>query len=213
VSDEFFESPPPQPELEAFRQPDWMGPPDNEVGELVPIGFVLVRTVELAVAVRNVTAFSKGFSFDLAIRRRVSPKQHDDPFGRMHRGPAPDALRFGVQFSDGSKATTYGHSAWAHGAGGDAPAGPILTPRGGSGGDRSWDMGMWVWPLPPPGALAFVAEWPAQAIELTRHEVDAETILKASARVEQLWPDDHGPSSSGGWTSQQIVARAKRPPA
>jgi hypothetical protein len=186
-----------------------MSPPDNEIGEVVPISFVLARTAELVVAVRSVTAFSRGFTFGLAIRRQVAPKEHD-PFGRMHRGHPPDALRFGVQFADGSKGTTYGHPGRPPGSD-DKPAGPILTQRGGSGGDRTYDMEMWVWPLPPPGPLAFVVEWPAEAIPLTRHEVDAQDILEASARVEQLWPDDHKPSR-GGYSTQQFVSRAERPP-
>jgi hypothetical protein len=189
VSDDFFGPPPPPPDREAHRQPEWMGPPDNEVGEVVPVTVVLARTPNLALVVRSVTAFSTGFTLSLAIRRSVAPKEHVDPFGRMYGGGhSAHGLRFGVQFSDGSKGTTYGHPGRPGGSAG-APAGPVLSQRGGSGGDRTYDLEMWVWPLPPPGPLAFVVEWPAESIPLTRNEVAAQDVLAAASRVEQLWPD------------------------
>jgi hypothetical protein len=49
----------------------------------------------------------------------------------------------------------------------------VLLPGGGSGGVGGWDEQYWVAPLPPPGPVAFVCEWPAAGIALTRGEVDA----------------------------------------
>ena len=76
----------------------------------------------------------------------------------------------------------------------------MLSPGGGSGGPRSYDMSMWVWPLPPPGPVAFVCEWAAESIALTRREIDAEPILDAARRSEAMWPDE-SPNEGGAWTT------------
>ena len=68
----------------------------------------------------------------------------------------PEQLRFGVQFSDGRKATSVAVGHWGEGS----PSEPVLMPNGGNGGLRSWDISYWLWPLPPPGPLEFVVEWP-----------------------------------------------------
>lgn len=56
------------------------------------------------------------------------------------------------------------------------------------GEDLGWQGDFWLWPLPPPGPLAFVVEWPSENIELTRHKVDVALLLDAAAQSEVLWP-------------------------
>src|SRR2546430_3515945 len=73
------------------------------------------------------------------------------------------------------------------------PTGPVLFPDGGGGGGRRYDMRYWVWPLPPPGPVAFVCEWPAFGIPESRAELDARPILDAAARALGLWPEDGDP--------------------
>jgi hypothetical protein len=198
---EFFEPPPPPPKPPVHRLPVWAGPPDNELGVPVPLHVELARTDTLVLAVLGLVAFSTGFSFRLAIRRRVEPEEHEHPFMDLHHPhqTKPEALRFGIQFADGAKATTLGAPHWAPHR--DAPpTGPVLSPHGGSGGGRSFEMSMWVWPLPPAGPLAFVCEWAAERIALTRREVDAGSILEAARQSEPLWPPDDGPDEGGSWT-------------
>jgi hypothetical protein len=197
---DFFDVPVAAPEPEVHRQPAWLGPPENELGVAVPMRIDLARSADIALGVVSVIAFSTGFSFWLAIRRRAEPDDHSDPFMRHRRGAADDALLFGVQFADGTKATTLGHPHRPHDPS-EAPTGPILTPHGGSGGMRSWDMQMWIWPLPPPGPLAFVCQWTAESIDVTRVEVDAQPILDAASTVEPLWPGDEGAPSGGALTA------------
>lgn len=112
-----------------------------------------------------------------------------------------EAFRFGVQFADGRKATNLA-APWPTGPD-ETPEGPILVLHSGGGGGKSWTQNLWVWPLPPAGPLAFVCEWPAEGIELTRVAIDAGLILDAAERAETLW-DNGGPQEGGGSVVQLI---------
>jgi hypothetical protein len=194
---EFFEPPRPPPEPPAYRQPVWAGSPENELGVSVPLSVELARTDRLAVAVLGVVAFSTGFSFHLAMRRRTAVHDGDVLEGLHHLGLSKlNSLRFGIQFSDGRKATTLGRP---FGDALDESQGPVLSIGGGGGGGRSYDANMWVWPLPPPGPLAFVCEWLAEGITLTRREVDAQPIVDAARRSDRLWAEDAS-DEGGSWT-------------
>jgi len=107
----------------------------------------------------------------------------------------PSLIRFGIQFSDGRKATNL--SAWLHfqrPGGPDAPPeGPVLLAhRGGGGGGGHWQQWFWAWPLPPEGPLAFVCEWPLADIAETRSEIDSALLRDAAAEVVALWPEAEG---------------------
>ncbi len=210
----FFEPPPPPPEPEHVRQPAWIGPPDNEVGISVPQSALLARTDEVAVALLGLTAFSTGFQLQGTVRTRQQLDTLHEAFV-MHRRTRhsaeldPELFRFGIEFADGRKATNLGHPFQREQQDED-PAQPVLMPRGSGGGGKSWEMNWWVWPLPPPGPLTLVYEWPAHGIELTRYELDAATVLEAASRVETLWPDEDGPSGTG--SSVQFVTSRRAPP-
>jgi hypothetical protein len=79
----------------------------------------------------------------------------------------------------------------------DPLTGPVLHSGGGGGGGGGWHQDEWVWPLPPPGPVSFVCEWPAAGISLTRSEIDAQTILDAAARARTLFPGHSSSRSSG----------------
>jgi hypothetical protein len=84
---------------------------------------------------------------------------------------------------------------------------------GAGGGDGEWDSDYWLWPLPPPGPLTFVVEWPSAQIELTKHEVDAALILEASALSEKLWPEEAPTEESGwSWSSESFVLEPRAHP-
>jgi hypothetical protein len=218
----FFEPPPPpkrpEPPPDVPPRLAWWEPPENELGAPVPLRLVIARSERVAVAVVGAVAYSTGIEFTLDVRRRRAG--YDDegaadffedsfmhPFGhpglRMRRSaelPA-EILRFGVEFSDGRKATTVGgHPAWeiaeAHGEG--EPPQPVLSERSGGGSDGSWEQEFWLWPLPPPGPFAFVAEWLSEEIELTRREVDASVFLDPAQDSELLWPEQDSAGSPDG---------------
>ncbi len=201
----FFEPPPPPPEPEDHRQPEWIGPPDNVLGVAVPLELLLARTAEVAVGVTCALAYPNGISFSLSVRRRTARRPHagPDPFfdHHSHRGgelPA-DVFRFGFELADGSKVTNVvGFPAF------DQTPERVLIQRGGSGGERTWDVEYWLWPLPPSGPLTVVCEWPSEGIELTRVEIDVAPLLDAASRSEALWEDGEASPGMGGGGLNQI---------
>jgi len=183
-------------------RPPWWGAPSNELGVALPVRLLAGRSERAVVALTHLSVFSSGVAFDLVAMRHPGrvPAEEDEwdvvdpfepPFGRRfrHRRGSRDVprsiLRFGVEFSDGRKATTL--HPWALTLGSPPPV--VLQQGGGGGGDTRWHSEFWLWPLPPPGPLAFVVEWPSEQIELTRTEIDAQPILDAAQNVEQLWPE------------------------
>jgi hypothetical protein len=215
----FFEPPPepdPEPEEESDswtglepRGPVWGGPSRYVLGQAVPMTTVLVKTEEVAIAVVGVTAFPNGMMFTMrAYRRHRGRSRRDralfqfgpDPFGYGasplrypgQRGELPDEVfRFGVLLSDGGKATNL-DEAWRDWGAEDAPDGPLLLQRGGGGSDDTWSQGYWLWPLPPPGDLTFVCEWPAMQIPESRTTIDTAAIRAAAAHAITLWADEDG---------------------
>ncbi len=212
----FFELPPPPPEEpQSWVAPSWLGPPDNVFGVPFPLALLLARTESAALQVHTGMAYPSGIEFTLQLAQRERTRGRGrglDPIHSWHmpqqegEGLAPEVLRFGVALADGRKATVFDQRPRSFDD--DAEPDIVLMQRGGGGGDRRYDMRFWLWPLPPPGPLAFVVEWPAQGIPLTRHEVDTAPMLDAAARAEPLWPD--GSPSGGGWTRQVAVSRSTK---
>jgi hypothetical protein len=206
----FFEPPQPPPDMPepAFERKPWWTAPTDELGVSIGLRLVLARTEDAVVALIDVVAFTEGVEFALSVLRRrpseIDPFDHPfDIFMSSRKAGAElptELLRFGVQFADGRKATTTGGPAVP--AEGDPPPGPLLFPSDGGGGGDRWDQSFWLWPLPPPGPVAFVVEWPAEGIELTRHELDAAPILEASRSSTRLWPES--PGGRGGASTTQI---------
>jgi hypothetical protein len=198
VSD-FFEPPPPPPEPEReYHPPPWLAPPPNILGAVVPLQLLLARRDALAVVLEGATAYSTGVELALSVRRPRGRTALEEPPLGLHcryRGELPDdVLRFGIQFADGRKATSIrGFPVRPD----EEPSHPVLVPRGGGGGGSRWDYAFWLYPLPPPGALAFVCEWPSEGIELTREEIDADVIRDAAERATVLWEDRGSRPGSG----------------
>lgn len=191
--------------------PPWLQAPRAMLPGVAPIGLVIARTPSVAVAITRLDAYPTGFGLELLTLADLDNDVLDPMLfgGRRfsHRrgaataGEIPDEmLRFGLEFADGGKATNVGESPLLHpGQGSTAamhsftekppvqPAGPMLTHKGGSGGSGEWRQSFWAWPLPPPGVLAFVCEWPAAHISLTRREIDAGLILEAAGRAQEIF--------------------------
>lgn len=216
---EFFEPPPPSPpEPEPdFHQPPWVGPPHGTLPGVVALELVLAQTEKVAVYVLTLLAYPTGFEFDVLT---ISADRWNDELDPMMFGPhrhrsrrhggeeeeLPDELlRIGVQFANGAKATNT--AGFQHDQ--EPPPGPVMQAGGGGGGGGQWHQTQWVWPLPPPGPLSFVCEWPAAEIALTRSEIDAQIILDAASHAQVLFPDQSSPGTS--WTSSTIQSTASTP--
>lgn len=183
------------------QAPAWFSPPPNVVPVVVPLGLVLTRTDDAVIAVPAVQAYPAGLSLMLVARVRQRPGDRGPQRLMTYDPTSHQFIRLGVQFSDGRKATNL-HRPRPPRAG-EPPAGPLLTPRGSSETHGAWDTTYWLWPLPPPGRLLIVAEWPALHLSETRAEVDADPILEAAALAVTLWPEDDDP---GGQVARAPVA-------
>jgi hypothetical protein len=62
-----------------------------------------------------------------------------------------------------------------------------MTPLEGGGDERTWRQESYVSPLPGTGLLRFGVVWPAQSIDETVVEVDAQPIVDAATRAIPLW--------------------------
>ena len=192
--------------------PPWLGAPNGVLPGIVPLELVLARTPQVAMCVTRLGAYPSGFDLDLVTMashesdqldpmlfegRRLRHKRRRDGVDEIPEG----MLRFGVEFANGAKATNTSDQPLADFAGGtmsvmrswserpQAPTGPVLSLGGGSGGDAHWRQNIWIWPLPPPGRLTFVCQWPEANVELTRHDIDAQLVLDAATRAKVIFSD------------------------
>jgi hypothetical protein len=182
--------PSPEPEPDEPSTPRWARP-EAEFGGVVAAELLLARSDSAAIGVSGITAYRNGFEMELVVVLRKANRRgrffHDSFHGDFTEDPlGPEILRLGVQFADGGVATNLGRDLGYPGD--DEPAGPMLMHGGGGGGDRRYDMRYWIWPLPPPGPVTFVCEWPALGIAESRAEVDGRAILDAAARSVAPWP-------------------------
>jgi hypothetical protein len=178
---EFFEPPPAS--KYAFtegRQEDWMGPPRDGLPAVVPVEQTIARTKAIAVYLANLWVFTTGFEFDVFVvageEDGLDPLRKEPDLEAMRSGSIPpEKLLLGIEISDGSVATNLRE------AGTLTPDPPVMTMRGGLYSGDEWEEHYWVWPVPPPGPLTLVCEWPAAGIPLTRFELDSEAIRAAAA--------------------------------
>jgi hypothetical protein len=185
----FFDDMPAAEPAPPRRHRPWE-PPEAEFPGIVQLEtLLLARTDQVAVAVTGLSAFSNGIEIFLTARIRPGQPQQHLPGGPRDLAAFRHSFRFGVQFSDGSKAT--GHSGRRPDHDGE-PAGPVLYPFAGGGGPHSFISRWWTWPLPPAGPLEFVCEWPTFDIAEARAGIDAQLILDAARRSIRLWPENEG---------------------
>jgi hypothetical protein len=210
----FFEAPPPPPEPPPHVRTPWDGPANNVLGIVMPVNMVLAQSPRAAVTLGSITAYPDGFEFDYLIRS-TSEELGQSLAEHLHRRRAgadlPDDLfRFGVEFADGTRVTSIGSG---HPFGSPGTGGPAMVPRGGGGNFQRWEGKWWVTPLPPPGRLELVCEWPAAGIVLTRAEIDSAAIRDAASRAVTLWEDDNAQGTpSGGSVGMQRITFTKSPP-
>jgi hypothetical protein len=179
----FDDAPTPVPEPLWRHHHPW-DPPEAEFAGIVPIDATLLgRSDRAAVAITGLAAFSNGFEIQLTARSR--PDGGDEPGPGL--GRAQHSFRFGLQLPDGRKVLDrHGRPPRGHDT---EPEGPLLQAFAGGGTPLSFLSRWWAWPLPPKGALEFVAEWPDLGLPESRVSLDAGMILDAADRAIRLWPE------------------------
>lgn len=120
---DFFGPPPPPPDDDwaTYIPPPWFQPPDDVLAALVPDRRVLARRGPVVLMLSHIDAYPTGCRFYVrAVAHRDDGMAEDDWWdlhdlilegsrrrGRRSRQQLPDMLlRFGVQYTDGTKATT-----------------------------------------------------------------------------------------------------------
>lgn len=192
------------------------------IGKTVALNLVIGRSERAALWIPALTASADGFDFDLELRHDLEEEEFGHPFFFDHHpqwrkrtpegGLDPELLRFGIQFADGGKATNIESSIPFRTSGADDPVEvPVLMARGGGGGEGRWRQDFLVSPLPPPGPLAFVCEWPIAAIPETRNEIDSSLVREAASEAIRLWPGTEDREDTGSWTTHRVVLTPERP--
>jgi hypothetical protein len=197
----FFEPDPTVPELErinADRDPR-REPPFDQLPAVAPLSAVLATTDNVSIALICARIFTDGVEF--IIERKIRRKNlsridfrnlaQNDRFMPDEENQAT-RLQYGVLLSDGQKITSR-HS-WAEDPH-QTQIAPhhILVPTDGSGGGSDsryqYHDGLWLHPLPPPGSIDFVTQWPNGGIKETHTAIDADMILSLASAVRPLWND------------------------
>lgn len=192
---DFFQPPQaPRSVVEPAPHEDWMGPPRAVVPAIMPIERIVAKTEEVAVYLSGFTVYPAGFEFTIYAVAQDEWSELD-PFGIEHHFQArgrgaipPETLRLGFQFADGSKVTNTGSAFGVDDEEGPRPTSPLMSNTGGRSFEGASQKSFWVWPLPPPGKLEFVCEWPAAEIALTYCELDGASIIEAASRAQELFP-------------------------
>jgi hypothetical protein len=161
--------------------PAWVAPPEHVLGVGVALNVVVARGESALIAVTDALAYPDGVVLGvLALRREAARHRGLVPRGGAFGGDHPGDARFGVGFPDGRRALA------GRPAGGGEP-GIALTLQG--GGATEWRAGarLYLWPLPPPGALTFAAAWEALGLPETTVVIDAAPLREAAGRATVLW--------------------------
>lgn len=153
------------------------------------------KTDQVFMMAHRFLVYPNGLEFTLHVRFRNPEDYQGDLVFNLH-GPrsqplSDDFLRLGVMLADGTKWTNL-ERRWQPKHADDRPKQPIIGFRRGGGGEDSYNMQYWVWPLPPAGPLTIVAEWPAFAIPDCRLVIDATELRARAADAEAIWPIDAG---------------------
>jgi len=194
---DFFRVPPrPERPLNLPKMPSWIHTPSDEIGVLVPHAAIIARSKQALVALAGFRVYSNGSEIHVMLRT-LSDLVLDDPTGvrelmRRRIDPTHDSLpdtifRFGVEFSDGRRATSLDRNLGGPDWQTSPPPSIHLGMSGGGGGGAAFDWRWWLWPLPPPGVLVLACEYPQAEIALTRYEVGAAPILEAASQSIKLW--------------------------
>jgi len=167
------------------RSQPWVGPPDGWKGGSLPWELVVVSSLKGFAVMRNFEALPEGLKFEVSL---MAPDDvHHDPRGKSEAVRPFGGPKIIAVYSDGRRSRTL----WREHK--DVPPTsetPILWLSGGShGSTRGAEIGdylFWLWPLPPPGPLTFVADWERKGVEEVDLVVDATALVHAARAAVKL---------------------------
>lgn len=176
-----------------------INPPDDELCAVVTVETIAASSPRATIAITDIKVHSTGCLINLEwVLHRTTESEAEwqgmfedvlsHPFQRIRpedNRPAGNLLFFAAEFSDGRRATNIEEKT-------RDDQSPVMFDRGGGGG-QCIDSGacrgrttLYLWPVPPPGELRFVVEWPAFGIPRTTTLLDADAIHAAKARIRRL---------------------------
>ncbi|HVM27572.1 MAG TPA: hypothetical protein VM433_07860 [Mycobacteriales bacterium] len=161
------------------------GPPQDEVGVLALASFVLVRTDEVTVAVRGVTAYSDGLRLSVVVLFADEQRAEDLDWALRDYSRSPGRFRVGCAFADGRRVTTGRSESPEVERPGDVT--PHLVLLSSNATALTWTGEYWLWPLPPDGPLVLGCRWPDRRIPETLAQLDAGPLLAAAAASTPVW--------------------------
>ena len=170
--------------------------PENEVPIAVPVSLELGRASDAAVLLTSLTAYSTGMEVAVSLRVRPSARRRSVPLHQLISGFGLDdldgtgAFLLGVQYSDGRRAMTAGRHAMQAPNRGLAQRELFLTLGSSTGTDCTYDLRLWLSPLPPAGPVTLVCRWPDYDISDTTSTLDGAAIASAGRAAVELWPEE-----------------------
>jgi hypothetical protein len=186
------DSPPAPPPPRQPPQPEWAGPPQGVLPGVSPQRVVVFKTDRAFLMAHRFFVYPNGVAFALHLLLRYPDEyQHDvlqELHGRRPGPPSDDFLRLGLLFSGGTKWTNL-EQRWQPRHRHDQPPSPYVMNRGGGGGPDAYNLRFWMWPLPQPGPLTVVGEWPVFDVPESRAVIDATELRARAAEAESIWPD------------------------
>jgi len=177
------------PVIEPMPALPW-APPQNRIPVAVAWHFVLLQTVDTAVAVTNFSASPEGVQFTLVTLIRPLGGGEDgdgDGDGDGFLGDGfRSGLRFGIRLPDGSQVDRNSRARDQQKV--PVPPGFHLSGRGGSAGATMAEEDLWLWPLPGPGTISFGCAWPSRGASEAVIETSTDELLHAASLADELWP-------------------------
>ncbi|SDG76874.1 hypothetical protein SAMN05216377_11521 [Pseudonocardia oroxyli] len=183
----------------------WAQPPELVIPGILPERMRLAETEAGTITLVELRAFPQGCWWEIVATVRASDdwatarRAWNVLFGTDSRrtadgGLPPELLRFGLQYSDGSSASTLTRVPVVVDETLPPPTPPVLYVRPTSAGpshDPDWlriSIGLWQWPLPPDGPFELVFEYPLISVAETRFEFSGTRIREAAEEAFSTTP-------------------------